>query len=79
MTLRFEISTAGDAAMNHQPQTPPSLPRWLSGLCTTQRALSVDEGRSAKALEPPTQGRWGREDGGAEIIHDLKTQRRMLR
>ena len=65
--------------MKHQPQTPPSLPRWLSGFCTTGRALSVVEGRSAKALEPPTQGRWGREDGGAEIIADLKTQREKLR
>ncbi len=65
--------------MTHQPQTPPSLPRWLSGLCTTRRALSVVEVRSAKALEPPTQGRWGREDGGAEITDDLKTLRGMLR
>ena len=58
--------------MNHQPQTPPSLPRWLSGFCTTRRALSVGEGRRAKALKPPTQGRWGREDGGAAA---MKTQR----
>ena len=73
--------------MKHQPQTPPSLPRWLSGFCTTRCALSggegcamsVGEGRSAKALEPPTQGRWGREDGGAEITADRITQRGMLR
>lgn len=64
--------------MSHEPKTPPSLPRWLSGFCTTQRALFVCEGRSAKALEPPTQGRWGREDGGAEITADLKTLRGML-
>ena len=65
--------------MTHQPQTPPSLPRWLPGFCTTRRELAGGEGRSAKALKPPTQGRWGREDGGAEIIADLKTQRGMLR
>ena len=41
--------------------------------------MPVGEGRSAKALEPPTQGRWGREDGGAEITADLKTERGMLR
>lgn len=74
MNLRFEISNLRFEICHLRS---PS--QCLAAFCTTRRALSVGEGRSAKALEPPTQGRWGREDGGAEIIADLKTQRGTLR
>ena len=74
MNLRFAISNLRFEICHLR-----SAPRWLSGLCTTRPKMSVVEGRSAKALEPPTQGRWGREDAGAEITADLKTLRGMLR
>ena len=74
MKLRFEIINLKFEICHLR-----SAPRWLAGFCTTRRALSVGEGRSAKALEPPTQGRWGRKHAGAEITADLKMQRGKLR
>ena len=74
MKLRFEISNLRFEICHLKF---PS--RCLAGFCTTRLALSVGEVRSAQALEPPTQVRWGREDGGAEITADLNTQRGMLR
>ena len=38
--------------------TPPGLPRWLAGFCTTGNCASSSAASSAKAVQPPGQARW---------------------
>ena len=54
MSVTVDVSEGGDV----QQALPAELASVESGLCTTSE-LRYDESRSAKAQNPPTQGRWG--------------------